>query len=211
MATSVFPGGVVPTVQPGLQPQYTAAGYNFNGFCAYGSRRVHERLSGALQGIWADRLPSVRRHLQLQLATSFAAAPLQQGPDLRAVYTFSKALATANSDQDTQDPFKPLLDYRATSWDRTHVFAANYVYDLPGVTKHFGGPKWLSYVTDNYQLSGITQLMTGTPVDLNSGFSFPPGKRDRLKPIRSDPVLLHSRPEWEPCSPRHRAPGAGNS
>jgi hypothetical protein len=98
-----------------------------------------------------------------------------KGLTFGAVYTFSKALATANSDQDTQDTFNALLDYRATSWDRTHVFAANYVYDLPGITKHFGGPKWLSYVTDNYQLSGITQFMTGTPVDLNSGFSFPPG------------------------------------
>jgi hypothetical protein len=84
-------------------------------------------------------------------------------------------LATANGDQDTQDTFNPLLDYRATSWDRTHVFAANYVYDLPGVTKHFGGPKWLTYVTDNYQISGITQFMTGAPIDLNSAFSFPPG------------------------------------
>ena len=55
------------------------------------------------------------------------------------------------------------------------MFAANYVYDLPGITKHFGGPKWLSYITDHYQLSGITQFMTGAPVDLNSSFSFPPG------------------------------------
>jgi hypothetical protein len=68
-----------------------------------------------------------------------------------------------------------LLDYRAASWDRTHVFAANYVYDLPSLTRHFGGPKWLSYITDNFQLSGITQLMSGAPVDLNNGFSFPPG------------------------------------
>jgi hypothetical protein len=84
-------------------------------------------------------------------------------------------MTTAGSDQDTQDPFNALLDYRAAPWDRTQVFAANYVYDLPNLTKHFSGPKWLSYVTDNYQLSGVTQFMTGNPVDLNSGFSFPPG------------------------------------
>jgi hypothetical protein len=42
--------------------------------------------------------------------------------------------------------------------------AINYVYSLPSLTKRFGGPKWLSYVTDNFQLSGITQFMTGTPV-----------------------------------------------
>jgi hypothetical protein len=72
----------------------------------------------------------------------------------------------------------PLLDYRAASWDRPHVFAANYVYELPGVAKHFGGPKWLSYLTDNYQLSGVTQLMSGEPADLNNNYSFPSGSLD---------------------------------
>jgi len=71
-----------------------------------------------------------------------------KGLTLGAVYTWSKSLTTASSDQDLQDAFNPRgLDYRAGSWDRTHVFAANYVYDLPNLTKHFGGPKWLSYVT----------------------------------------------------------------
>jgi hypothetical protein len=59
------------------------------------------------------------------------------------------------------------LDYRNASWDRTHVVAINYFYDLPGLTKHFGGPKWLSYITDNYQLSGVTQFMTGAPLEDN--------------------------------------------
>jgi len=72
----------------------------------------------------------------------------------------------------------PLIDYRAADWDRTHVFAANYVYDLPGLSKHFGGAKWLSYVTDHYQLSGVTQLMTGTPVTLNNGYAFNSGAFD---------------------------------
>jgi hypothetical protein len=52
------------------------------------------------------------------------------------------------------------------------------VYDLPNFTKHFGGPKWLSYITDNYQLSGITQFQTGTPIDLSNNFSFPSGSLD---------------------------------
>jgi hypothetical protein len=41
-----------------------------------------------------------------------------------------------------------------------------------------GGPKWLSYITDHYQLSGVTQLMSGTPVDLNNNYSFPSGSVD---------------------------------
>jgi hypothetical protein len=174
-AQPVFPGGVVPAVQPGLQPQYAAAGYNFNGFCAYATNNytnaplVPYKGYGQIAYLQFDGTSNYNS-LQASLQRRFS-----KGLTFGAVYTFSKALATANSDQDTQDTFNPLLDYRAAGWDRTHVFAANYVYDLPGITKHLGGAKWLSYITDNYQLSGITQFMTGTPVDLNSGFSFPPG------------------------------------
>lgn len=171
----VFPGGVVPAVQPGLQSQYSAAGYNFNGFCTYGFSNYTSNYLLPYKGY--GQIPYLEfngtsnyNSLQASLQRRFT-----KGLIFGAVYTWSKSLATANSDQDTQDTFNPLLDYRAASWDRTHVFAANYIYNLPNVTKHFGGPSWLSYITDNFQLSGITQFMTGTPVDLNNGFSFPPG------------------------------------
>jgi hypothetical protein len=175
----VFPGGVVPAVQPGLQPQYAAAGYDFNGFCAYGFHAFTSAYllpykgygtgNGGLQYLEFSGTSNYNS-LQVSLQRRFS-----KGLTFGAAYTWSKSLTTANSDQDVQDTFNALLDYRAASWDRTHVFAANYVYDLPNLTKHFGGPKWLSYLTDNYQLSGVTQLMTGTPIDLNNGFGFPPG------------------------------------
>jgi hypothetical protein len=101
-----------------------------------------------------------------------------KGLTVGAVYTWSKALTTSASDQDYQDPINALIDYRAADWDRTHVFAANYVYDLPGLSKHFGGAKWLSYLTDNFQLSGVTQFMTGTPVSLNNGYGWNSGALD---------------------------------
>jgi hypothetical protein len=176
-AQPVFPGGVVPDVQPGLQPQYAAAGFNFNGFCAFGyhnfapNSAFFEPFKGYGQIPYLEfNGTSNYNSLQASLQRRFS-----KGLTFGVVYTWSKSLVTANSDQDTQDTFFPSLDYRAANWDRTHVFAANYVYNLPNVTKHFGGPKWLSYVTDNYQLSGIVQAMTGTPIDLNNGFSFPPG------------------------------------
>ena len=168
-------GGTVPAVQPGLQPQYAAAGFNFNGFCALGAQSftnaplVPFKGYGQIQFLefnGTSNYNSLQASMQRRFSKTFT---------FGAVYTWSKALTTANSDQDTQDPFNPLLDYRAASWDRTHVFAANYVYSLPSFTKHFNGPSWLAYVTDNYQLSGITQFMTGTPIDLTNNFSFPPG------------------------------------
>jgi hypothetical protein len=171
----VFPGGVVPDVQPGLQPQYAAAGYNFNGYCAYGFSNFTSAYLVPYKGYGQIAYlefngTSNYNSLQVSLQRRFS-----KGLTFGAVYTWSKALTTASNDQDSQDPFDELLDYRAATWDRTNVFAANYVYDVPGLTKHFRGPKWLSYVTDNYQLSGVTQAMSGTPVDLNSAFSFPPG------------------------------------
>jgi hypothetical protein len=174
-AQPVFPGGVVPAVQPGLQPQYAAAGYNFNGFCAFGYHQFSSAYLVPYKGYGQISYlefggTSNYNSLQVSLQRRFS-----RSLTFGAVYTWSKSLATANADSDSQDPFNPLLDYRATSWDRTHVFAANYVYDLPSVARHFGGKKWLSYVTDNYQLSGVTQFMSGAPVDLNSNFSFPPG------------------------------------
>jgi hypothetical protein len=175
----VFPGGVVPAVQPGLQPQYLAAGYDFNGFCAFGFHAFTSAYllpykgygtgNGGLQYLEFNGTSNYNS-LQVSLQRRFS-----RGLTFGVAYTWSKSLTTANSDQDVQDTFNALLDYRAANWDRTHVFAANYVYDLPNLTKHFGGPKWLSYLTDNYQLSGVTQFMTGTPIDFNNGFGFPPG------------------------------------
>lgn len=171
-------GGTVPAVQPGMDPQYQAAGYNFNGWCALGHAAYTNAYLVPFKGY--GQIPGLRwdgtsnyNSLQVSLQRRFS-----KGLTFGAVYTWSKSLATASSDQDEQNPVNALLDYRAASWDRTHVFAANYVYDLPNLTKRYQGPKWLSYVTDNYHLSGVTQFMTGTPVDLNNGYSFPSGSLD---------------------------------
>jgi len=175
---SLWNGGGVPAVQPGMDPAYQAAGYNFNGWCAYGHPSYTNNYLVPFKGY--GQIPGLRwdgtsnyNSLQVSLQRRFS-----HGLTFGAVYTWSKSLTTASSDQDEQNPFNALLDYRAASWDRTHVFAANYVYDLPKFSKHFNGPKWLGYVTDNFQLSGVTQFMTGTPVDLNNAYSFPSGSLD---------------------------------
>jgi len=175
---SLWGGGGVPDVQPGLQPQYTAAGYDFNGWCAYGWADYTNAYLVPYKGY--GQIPYMRwdgtsnyNSLQASLQRRFG-----KGLTFGAVYTWSKSMVTASADQDEQNPVNSLVDYRAAPWDRTHVFAANYVYELPGVAKHYGGPSWLSYITDHYQLSGVTQAMSGTPVDLNNNYSFPSGSLD---------------------------------
>lgn len=202
-------GGTVPVVQPGLQPQYAAAGYDFNGFCAYGAAAFTNAYLVPFKGYGQMSYlefngTSNYNSLQASLQRRFS-----NGLTFGAVYTWSKSLTTADSDQDLQDPFNPLLDYRAAGWDRTHVFAANYVYDLPNLTGHFGGPKWLSYITDNYQLSGVTQFMTGTPIDLNNGYSFPPGSVTGSNQYGAIPFYYTVDAAGNPVLPAIGTPGRG--
>ncbi len=173
-----YAGGVVPAVEPNLPAIYSAAGFNYSGAYAYGHPSYTNAALVPYKGYgqityldWGGT--SNYNSLQASLQRRFS-----KGLTVGAVYTWSKALTTSASDGDWQDPVNALIDYRAADWDRTQVFAANYVYDLPGLSKHFGGAKWLSYVTDHYQLSGVTQLMTGTPVTMNNGYAWNSGALD---------------------------------
>ena len=205
----VFPGGVVPAVQPNLQPQYAAAGFDFNGFCTFGFNNFTSAFLVPYKGYGQISYlefngTSNYNSLQARLLHRFG-----RGLTFGATYTWSKSLTTANSDQDLQDTFNALLDYRPASWDRTQVFAANYVYDLPSPTKRFGGPKWLAYITDNYQLSGVTQFMTGTPVDFNNSFGFPPGSVTGSDQYGAIPFYPSLDASGNPVVPTIGAPGRG--
>lgn len=166
-------------VDPYLLPQYSAAGYKFSGACAYGRSSYTDAPLAPYKGygqIQYLQFDGTSNYNSLQVALQ---RRYSKGLTLGATYTYSKALTTATGDQDLQDAFSArTLDYRAAGWDRTHVFAANYVYDLPGLSKHLGGSKWATYLLDSYQLSGVVQFMTGTPVDLNNGWSFEHGVLD---------------------------------
>jgi Carboxypeptidase regulatory-like domain/TonB-dependent Receptor Plug Domain len=175
---SLWNGGPVPTVQPNMDPAYQAAGDSFNGWCAKGWAAYTNAFLVPFKGY--GQIPYLEfngnsnyNSLQVSVQRRFS-----KGLTFGAAYTWSKSLVTASDDQDEQNPVNQNLDYRAAPWDNTNVFAANYVYDLPNVTKHFGGPKWLAYVTDNFELSGVTQFISGAPVDLNNNYTFPSGSLD---------------------------------
>jgi hypothetical protein len=153
-----FPGGIVPDVEPNLPPEYAAAGYSFSGQYAYPANY--------LAPYWGyDQLPYTKfdgtgnyNGLQASLQRRFS-----KGLTFGAVYTWSKSMTTQSNDNGFVDPFNERYNYQVASWDRRHVAAVNYVYDLPGLAKHFGGSRWLPYLTDNYQISGVSNFMTGTP------------------------------------------------
>jgi hypothetical protein len=172
----------IPQVEPNLPPEYAAAGYSFSGINALGRNAytnaplVPYKGYGQITYLQFDGTSNYNS-LQVSFQKRYG-----KGLTFGAVYTYSKTLTTLSSDPGGSTMVDPFLvrsvDYGAASFDRTHVFAANYVYDLPGVSKHLGGSKWLSYITDHYQLSGVIQAMSGTPIALWDAWSFESGAAD---------------------------------
>lgn len=90
---------------------------------------------------------------------------LQNGFTITLAYTFSKSLTDSTNDRDAidepQNPLNP-SEYALARTDRTHVFSASYVYELPFFRKSENSLARL--FLGGYQLSGITQIESGAPV-----------------------------------------------
>jgi len=154
-----FANGVVPNVEPNLPPEYSAAGYSFSGAHAYAANYLAPYWGYDQLEYYKFDGTSNYNSLQASLQRRFG-----KGLTMGATYTWSKSLTTSSADESFVDPFSPKqYSYNVAAWDRRNVAAVSYVYDLPGITKHFGGPRWLGYATDGYQISGVSNFMTGTP------------------------------------------------
>jgi outer membrane receptor protein involved in Fe transport len=77
-------------------------------------------------------------------------------------YTWSKAMTTATSDTAfvRADNLTKLADYAPANFDRTQIFAGNYVYNLPHLER---SNRLVRAVTNGWQLSGVTQITSGAP------------------------------------------------
>ena len=157
---SQFPGGIVPAVEPNLPPEYANAGYSFSGRYAYTQNFLSPFKGYGQMEYYKFDGTSNYNSLQVSVQRRFA-----HGLTFGGVYTWSKTLTTSSADESFVDPFNPrLYSYGVADYDRRHLAAINYVYDLPNLTQHFNGPHWLSYLTDNFQLSGLANMQSATPV-----------------------------------------------
>ena len=123
--------------------------------------------------------------LQLELRRRFVNGFLMQ-----VNYTFSKVLTdsqgtvsnVANNAQNRFDPFldilNPSLEYSRAITDQTHVFNANFVYELPfGKGRAFFDQSgWTDWLIGGFQLSGTIQVGSGAPISFND----PRGTLNRL-------------------------------
>ncbi|RPI23553.1 MAG: hypothetical protein EHM61_19475 [Acidobacteria bacterium] len=84
-------------------------------------------------------------------------------------YTWSKAFGEVdNDDGNISNPFCRHCNWAPQSYDRTHVFVLDYIYQLPALSQKLGGNAVLGGVLDNWQISGITEFSTGLPTTINS-------------------------------------------
>ncbi|MBO0722112.1 MAG: hypothetical protein J2P41_14910, partial [Blastocatellia bacterium] len=162
---ALYPGGVVPDVEPDLPAAYAAAGLKFSGRNALQMEQLLPYPQFNLVKYYDFTGSSNYNSLQISAQRRFA-----NRLTFGIAYTYSKSLLTANSDENWTSLIDVRqYDYRLASWDRPHVVAANFVYDLPKFSTWLGGgKKWLSQFTDGFQLSGIAQFMSGTPAEIRA-------------------------------------------
>jgi hypothetical protein len=84
---------------------------------------------------------------------------------LSIAYTLSRTKTDATNDRDAidlpQNPLDLAAEYAIARTDRTHVFTANYVYELPFFRD---SDPLLKATLGGWQISGITQMWSGQPV-----------------------------------------------
>jgi hypothetical protein len=81
------------------------------------------------------------------------------GFQLGLAYTYSKFMDYTNI-----PIYRPLRQwsYGLDGSDQTHNFVVNYTYEIPSITKLVSNPV-LHFIADDWQLSGITQFVSGQP------------------------------------------------
>jgi hypothetical protein len=93
-----------------------------------------------------------------------------RGIQFGVAYTWSKTMDFGSGDRAGLPLYRPydVWAYGEASFDQTHVFVFNYTWDLPRASRRWDNA-FARHVLDNWQLSGVTAFVSGTP--LGVGFS----------------------------------------
>jgi len=87
-------------------------------------------------------------------------------------YTWSKAMDLVDGNGNNINPFidPRIRNYGKAGFDRTHNFVINYVYKVPGLSRHWNNSLTRT-VLDGWELSGLTSFISGQPLGI--GYLFP--------------------------------------
>jgi hypothetical protein len=95
---------------------------------------------------------------------------MSHGLQADAHYTWSRTrdMAThSNGGGATMDNYDVWRDYGPANWDVPHRFVASYLYDVPFLKESPNA--FLKYVVAGWQVSGVTTVQSGTPVNVTIG------------------------------------------
>jgi len=94
-----------------------------------------------------------------------------KGLSMSVAYTWSKAMNYTDSDGDGIAVYRPIRiwNYGKAGYDQTHIFVANYVWDLPRFSTRLMPNKAGRTIFDGWQMSGIATFNSGQPSGV--GFS----------------------------------------
>jgi len=158
-------GGEWPFTQSNLDP--TTGGSTSNNlnsnlertiFPGYGSITVNQFLG----------------HSNYNALTSKLEKRYSHGLAFGAAFTYSKAMGTTGYSPVLTGignvPSNEAWNYGRIGTDRPINLQVSYSYDLPGIAKKFG-VKGLGYITDHWQLSGISSVQSGAPYNPGCGLT----------------------------------------
>ena len=101
-------------------------------------------------------------------------------------YTWSKVLTDASGFNDNpEDPFNRRFNYGPATFDRRHVFALTYTYNVRMFSRTHG---FVKAVLDGYEISGVTRLQSGPYLTVTGTANSVFGNR-RADCLSSDPLF----------------------
>jgi hypothetical protein len=162
-----YAGGVIPATEPGLPAAYSAANLSFSGAnsLAVDFLRPYQGYGDITYNNYDGN--STYNSLQVSAQRRFS-----KGLTFGIAYTFSKVTTTVADSTTLTNLISPqAYDYALATFDRTHFFVANFVWNLPKFSRRFGNNFMSRAVFDNWILSGVTTIATGTPAELGLSIS----------------------------------------
>ncbi len=157
-----YASGVIPASEPALPLAYSAAGANFSGVNALATDflRPYQGFSDITYYYFDGN--STYNSLQASLHRRFSKVFTTD-----VAYTFSRVTTTVSDDTTYTNILNPRkFDYGLATFDRTHAFVWNFVWDLPSESRLIGGGKLARAVVDGWEISGITVVSSGNPTEL---------------------------------------------
>lgn len=106
-------------------------------------------------------------------------------------YTWSKSHDYNSEDGNNVSTIIPVRvwNYGLSTFDRTHVLKVNWLYDLPGLQ---GGHKVVTWITNDWQVSGIYTASSGAPSGI--GFSTVNAVDITGSPTEGPRIVVNSEP-----------------